>query len=70
MENEPHENIGSISLGSVYYAMKFEFYWPGMKKDIEYVIKKGIFVKYTIGKRVVVVNLSGQDFFQKSLRWI
>jgi hypothetical protein len=41
-----------------------------MKKDIEYFIKKGRFVKYTIGKRVVVVNLSGQDFIQKSLRWI
>jgi hypothetical protein len=35
-----HENLGHRSLGSVYYAMKFEFYWPGMKKDIEDVLKK------------------------------
>jgi hypothetical protein len=32
--------------------MKFDFIWQGMKKDIEYVIKKGRFVKYTIGMQL------------------
>ncbi len=35
-----HENQGHRSLGAVYYAMKFDYYWPGIKKDIEETLKK------------------------------
>lgn len=34
-----HENQGHRSLGAVYYAMKFEYYWPGIKEGIKKVIK-------------------------------
>ncbi len=35
-----HENLGHRSLGTVYYDMKFKYYWPGIKQDIEEVIKR------------------------------
>ncbi|KAF9756190.1 Transposon Tf2-9 polyprotein, partial [Nosema granulosis] len=35
-----HEDLGHRSLGSVYYDMKFHYYWPGIKQDIEDVLKR------------------------------
>lgn len=35
-----HENSGHRSLGTVYYDMKFKYYWPDIKQDIEEVIKR------------------------------
>ncbi|WUR03409.1 reverse transcriptase [Vairimorpha necatrix] len=35
-----HEEQAPRGLGSVYYAMKFDYYWPGIKENIKMMIKK------------------------------
>ena len=53
-----HEKHGHRSVGSVYYAIKFYYYWPGIKNDIEKVIRKCENAKYTIEKsQVDVISL-------------
>lgn len=35
-----HENLGPRSLGDVHYAMKFDYYWQGIKKDIKETLRR------------------------------